>query len=264
MQGFIDTHCHLAWDIDDGMENEKNAMIALENASRDGITAIIATPHFVPGIIDKEMYLSMNRRIKELQQLAKGYDISIYSGCELFLNHEYLDVLDSGFVNTLADTDYLLVEFDVRKNMKHNEDAEDMLYEIQVRNKVPVIAHAERYFHDGVDIKRIKEWISMGCYIQVNRTSILGHHGYTAMKNAEQLIHCGLAHIIASDAHSCNGNRVCKLSDVYRIINDDYGKETADLLCINNPQHILHNEEMEAIPKVEKVSLFGKLWKRGK
>lgn len=264
MQGLIDTHSHVAWDIDDGMENEENAILALESANRDGISAIIATPHFVPGILDKDMYLSMNRRIQELRLLAKGYDISIYQGCELFLNHEYLDVLDAGFVNTLADTNYLLVEFDVRKNMKHNDDAEDMLYEIMVRDKVPVIAHVERYFHDGIDIERVKEWISMGCYIQVNRTSILGHHGYTAMKNAEQLIRSGLVHVVASDAHRCSGNRTCLLSDVYQVISDDYGKGIADLLCVQNPQHILHNEELEAIPTIEKRSLFKKLWKRGK
>lgn len=264
MQGYIDTHCHVAWDIDDGMQSIEEAEEALKNASRDGITALIATPHFIPGIIDKNMKMSMNGRIEDLIKLGSTYGIEVYQGCEFFMNYEYLDALDEGFVNTLADSNYLLIEFDVRKNIKHNDSAEDMLYELLIRKYIPIIAHAERYFHDGIDLHRIKEWISMGCYIQVNRTSLLGHHGYTEMKNAEALLRKGLAHVVASDAHASHGNRVCMLSDVYDVIKNGYGEAYADILMKRNPNHILHNEELEELPAMENKSLFKKLWKRGK
>ena len=100
-----------------------------------------------------------------------------YSGAEVFLNHEYLDMIDSKAFNTLADSKYLLVEFDVRRNMNHNDYAEDYLYELKVRGYRPIIAHVERYFPKGIDLERVQSWIELGCYIQVNRTSLLGTHG---------------------------------------------------------------------------------------
>ena len=42
----------------------------------------------------------INDRIEELTELAKSYDIEIYSGAEVFLNHEYLDMIDSKAFNT--------------------------------------------------------------------------------------------------------------------------------------------------------------------
>ena len=47
IMNFIDIHNHFAWDIDDGMESKEQAMLALEGAKKDGVQAIISTPHFI-------------------------------------------------------------------------------------------------------------------------------------------------------------------------------------------------------------------------
>lgn len=260
--GFIDAHNHMAWDIDDGFPGMGDSEAALRRMEKDNIDKMIATPHFVPGQLDEESVREMNERIQDLKMLARPYGVEVYKGCELFLNHEYLDVLDSELYNTLADSHYLLCEFDVRKNIAHNEEAEDMLYEITVRGLIPVIAHAERYFHDGIDLKRISEWIDMGCVMQINRTSILGMHGSVVQKNAHKLIENGLAHLIASDAHRAEGNRICLMSDVYRYVSDTYGTANADILMKINPQHIINDEELEVIQVQKKKSIFKKLWRK--
>lgn len=259
---FIDTHCHLAWDIDDGFQSMEDSETALRMMEKDDITKIIATPHFVPGQLDDEVIREINERINDLKMLARPYGIDVYSGCELFLNHEYIDVLDSKQFNTLANSRYLLAEFDVRKNIDYNEEAEDMLYEISVRDMVPVIAHVERYFHKGIDMDRVQRWIDMGCVIQINRTSILGMHGSVIQKNAHKLISSGMAHIIATDAHRPGGNRICLLSDVYRYVTDTYGTDTADILMRRNPKHIINDEELEDIEVQKKKSIFSKLWRK--
>lgn len=263
MSGFIDIHSHLAWDIDDGMDTQENCIVVLKNAKADGIKTIFATPHFVPGIMDRDMVMNMHSRIEELSIISNSIGIEIMQGCELFLNDQYLEAIDSELYQTLGNSDYLLVEFDVRKNMKFNDDAEDVFYELLLRKFKPVIAHVERYFPDGVDLKRVEKWIEMGCIVQINRTSLLGFHGKTALKNANALISEGLAHIVASDAHRHSGNRICSLSDVYEKLCDDYGKDTANTLCSTNPLHIKYNEDMERIKKTKKSSLFNKIWKRG-
>lgn len=259
---YIDTHNHFAWDIDDGMPNIDDAKVALANAKLDGVNTIIATPHFVPGNFTKEDHQEINNRIDKLRKLAETYEIDIYTGSEVFLNSSYLDMIDNGLFNTLADSSYILVEFDVRRDIKNNHEVEDILYELTVRELNPIIAHAERYFHTGIDLKRVQSWIDMGCYIQVNRTSILGMHGDICEKNAYKLMHNGLAQMVASDAHRSTGNRICKMSDVYQVLVDKYGQDNAILLCYDNPAHIIQNEELEIMKVIKKKSLLDRL--RGK
>ena len=113
----VDIHNHCAWDIDDGMENKENAIKALDTAKADGITKIIATPHFIPGSQSDEDIQKMNARIDELKILAQNIGIKGYKGTELFLNSGYIDMLEEGLCNTLNGSKYLLVEFDVRKDI---------------------------------------------------------------------------------------------------------------------------------------------------
>lgn len=261
MNGFIDIHNHCAWDIDDGMESEEKACISLQQAQQDGITAIIATPHFVPGLYSEQDIFEINARIHELKSLAEQYGIQIYSGAEVFLNSSYLDMIDSKLFNTLAESDYVLVEFDVRKELGSEDEVEDKLYEIAIRGYTPIIAHVERYFHGQVNMKRVEGWIKQGYGIQINRTSLNGAHGSICKEHAQQLLDAGFVHVIASDTHRSNGTRICKLSDVYASIMHTYGKQTADILCIENPKRIIANQELQCIPVVKK-SMLKRLWKR--
>lgn len=261
--GFIDIHSHFAWDVDDGIEDREQAKLALANAQEDGIEQIIATPHFIPGKQGAAEVEAINRRIGELKTLALSYGIEIFWGSELFLNDAYLDMIDAGLFNTLANSGYALCEFDVRRDIGDCEEAEDMLYEFEVRDMIPVIAHVERYFHKGVDLERVRNWAEQGYVIQVNRTSFIGSHGSTAQKNAMKLLRSGLIHVVATDAHRAAGARIGKLSDAYAIVKEEVGRRNADLLFAINPQHIIANEEIEwiSIPE-KKKSILSRLRRR--
>lgn len=241
---FIDLHCHMAWDIDDGIASQEEARKALEQAKTDGIYKIAATPHFIPGSQDETDVSEMNQRIQELKELSKEYGIAVYSGCEVFLNHDFLDMIDGNYFNTMNESRYLLCEFDVRKDIEKNSYAEEQLYELSIRGLIPVIAHAERYFHKDINLNRVREWMNNGYVIQMNRTSLLGMHGSQIQKNARQLLREGLVHIVASDAHRAQGNRICMLSDVYQEIAKEADQQVAELLCKINPQHILLDEDV--------------------
>ena len=259
---FIDIHNHFAWDVDDGMDTKEHALCALQHAHEDGIQTIIATPHLVPGVHPLSHIQTLKNRILELKELAKSCDISIYSGCELFLNSSYFEFIECENLLTLADSKYLLCEFDVRKDINHNEEAESMLYEIMVRDLVPVIAHVERYFHSSLDLNRIQEWIDAGYIIQVNRTSFLGYHGKQAKKNAFTLLNRGMIHIVASDAHRFEGARIAKLSDVYKLIADEVGTYNAKLLLFDNPNHILNHEAIVSMKAIQKQTWISRLLRR--
>ncbi|RHM07601.1 hypothetical protein DWZ83_08975 [Amedibacillus dolichus] len=173
MKGFVDIHNHCAWDVDDGVQSFEEAKACLTRAKKDGIEIIVSTPHYIPGRFSKEDFDEITNRQYELVKLGKEMGIQVYLGSEIFLNDDYLEMFDQGLFHPLAEGNYVLVEFDVRKNIKSNEDVEDILYEIKLRGFTPVIAHVERYFHDGMDLERVQQWVDMGAVIQVNRTSFL-------------------------------------------------------------------------------------------
>lgn len=258
---FVDLHCHLAWDIDDGIDSREEAQRALQQAKADGIVKLAATPHFIPGAQKEADVREMNQRIQELKELGKAYGITIYSGCELFLNDNYLDMIDEKCYNTINKGRYLLCEFDVRKDIDKNSYADEQLYELSIRGLTPMIAHAERYFHKDIDVHRVREWVNSGYVIQMNRTSLLGMHGSQIQKNARRLLQEGLIHIVTSDAHRVGGNRICKLSDVYQEIAKVSDTETAELLCTINPQHILQDENVERMT-VRKKSWLQRMRRR--
>ena len=242
---FIDLHCHMAWDIDDGIDSRAEAQQALQQARVDGIVKLAATPHFIPGAQKEADVREMDQRIRELRELGKEYGVTIYSGCEMFLNDDYLDMVDGKYYNTINESRYLLCEFDVRKDIEKNSYADEQLYELSIRGLTPMIAHAERYFHKDIDVNRVKEWINNGYVIQMNRTSLLGMHGSQIQKNARRRLEEGLVHIVASDAHRTGGNRICRLSDVYQEIVKVTDTASAELLCTINPQHVLQDEDVE-------------------
>lgn len=91
----------------------------------------------------------------------------------------------------------------------------------------------------------------MGCVIQVNRTSLLGHGGRIMRRNALALIEQGLAHIVATDAHRVEGKRIERLSDVESFLKKHEGEEIASLLLRENPGRILRDEKLISLPAVK-------------
>lgn len=257
MTNFIDIHNHGAWGIDDGIKQKEDTIELLRQANQDGIQAIIATPHVIAGQND-DLINKMKIRIQEFSDLAQTYGIQVYMGNELFLNYAYKDFLITKNFMTLADSNYILVEFDVRNDIREIDDADDRLYEFIIRGYRPIIAHAERYFHEELDLSIVQNWIKAGCFIQVNRTSYLGLHGDKMKEHALQLLKAGMVHIIASDAHRHIGDRICKMSDVYKKIKHGFGEQNAMILCFENPSRILHGEKLI---QMEKRPSFIQRWK---
>lgn len=257
---FIDIHGHYAWDVDDGIPSKEDALAALKLAKKNHIVGIAATPHVVPGTHFKKEIEDIRSRIKELRVLAKPLGIAVFEGCELFLNHDCIQAIHQGLFIPYEKTSYLLAEFDVRKELGSEDEVEDYLYEIVMKGYKPVVAHVERYFKEDIDIDRVQDFVDNGYVIQVNASSLLGVHGKTVKKNAYKLIDEGLAHVIATDTHRCEGRRTPCMQDVYQELSKKYDDQVLQTLMFENPYHILKNEEVQTIEV--KKSFFKKFLKR--
>lgn len=251
---FIDIHNHCAWAIDDGAQNIDECRKILRLAEADGVKTIIATPHFIPGQIDLNHKSIVKSRLDDLNVLAEDFGINIIYGSEILLNRDFLEMINNNNFLTLGESKYILVEFDILSDLGDENEVEERLYEIILLGYIPIIAHVERYFKiNSLDLNRIMKWIEMGCYIQVNRSSLIGLHGKKARKNAIILIKKGLVHVIASDAHSMESGRYCILSDAFQIVKKITNLNSVEILFFRNPMHIIKNEKLE---KIKKTSLF--------
>lgn len=256
MAHYIDLHSHIAWDIDDGMPCQEDAIMALQLAKKDGIVAICSTPHFIPGQLDTSIYNEMRSRQKELANISP---IPIYFGGEVMMNSEFINGLDLGLYPTINDTKYMLVEYNVLKDIHSISYHEDTLYELSLRGITPVVAHIERYFHKELDYSIIDSWIDEGYILQINRTSLLGMNGKKIQSNAWQLLENGYCDLICTDTHRAQGSRVEMLSDAYKEVSKRIGQDNADILFYENPKRILQGLPVLDIEveRKKKKKLFG-------
>lgn len=241
-QAFIDLHSHIAWDVDDGIKTKEDAIKALGHAIEDGIMGICSTPHVICGKTDTNAFQNILLRQQELMEIAKEMGVYIYSGAEMFMNIDFLDSLDNGIFQTLNESRYMLVEFDLSRDIHYISYIDEYLDELFCRGFIPVIAHVERFFPTGLDMEMVENWLEMGCLLQTNRTSLMGFQGKVIQRNAHYLVKNKMIHLVASDTHRTVGNRIEKLSDAYQVVIKLTNTEYADQLFLRNPLIILDDE----------------------
>lgn len=241
-QAFIDLHSHIAWDVDDGIKTKEDAIKALEQAIEDGIMGICSTPHVICGKTDTVAFQNILLRQQELMEIAKEMGVYIYSGAEMFMNIDFLDSLDNGIFQTLNESQYMLVEFDLSRDIHYISYIDEYLDELFCRGFIPIIAHVERFFPTGLDLEMVENWLEMGCLLQTNRTSLMGFQGKVIQRNAHHLVKNKMIHLVASDTHRTVGNRIEKLSDAYQVVIKLTDTEYADQLFLRNPLIILDDE----------------------
>ena len=213
----VDIHCHIIPGVDDGAKSYEQAYAMLDIAYKQGIRDIIATPHHMPEGKNASPEV-IAARVGKLQDYVdeNHYDMTIYTGNEIYYHGEAADMLEEGKICTLAATNYVLVEFSPMDDARYIRNS---LAELQNMGYNPIVAHVERYMsliHAPFD--RIQELRDMGILIQVNAGSVTGFFGKQSKAVAEKLLKKELVDFIGTDAHS-DGGRAPKI------------KECAEILC---------------------------------
>ena len=237
----IDIHCHILPAADDGAESLEDALAMARMAADSGVTAIIATPHCnLPGAEEKN-YISQDlaQRFLDLQREIRnaGIDLALFPGSEVLCTPEVPLLLEEGALLPLAGSNYLLVEFFFDETLDYMDE---MLTAIAERGIIPVIAHPERYESVQRNPRIVERWFRNGWIIQLNKGSILGRLGRKAESTAHWILSRGLAHVVASDAHSPNV-RTPHMEEVTEYLSQLCDPRYAEILLEKNPACILDN-----------------------
>lgn len=239
LSNFIDIHNHILPGVDDGSKSMEETIRIIEKAVEQGIKTMIATPHYQCGRnnIEPNKLIELKDEVqKEATKIDKEF--RIYLGNELMYSDSLLEDVKEKKALTLADSRYVLIEFSTRISY-------EAMYKA-MRNFItsgysPIIAHVERYECLKHKDELILELIELGCYIQMNSSSLRGGVLNIEAKRQGKLVQGGMVHLIASDSHDMN-YRVPLMKDIVNSLMKKTDHKIMEDIFIHNPRKILENK----------------------
>ena len=196
----VDLHTHILYDVDDGVKNIDESIEILKNMSKNGVTDVFLTPHY----IEYSSYTSNRKnnlsKIKQIETKLKenNINIKIFLGNEIYISENILDLLEKKEISTLGKSNYLLIELPMSGIFNGYMD---IFYELIQKDYKVVLAHPERYiyFHDHFD--ELVEIHNSGVLFQINLESILGKYGKKPQKTVKKILKSKLVDFVGSDIH---------------------------------------------------------------
>jgi protein-tyrosine phosphatase len=239
----IDLHLHIIPGVDDGASDYGDSIEMAELALECGVSTIVATPHAnQAGRFENYYTPAFARRYERLGDMLRSrrLNLRVLEGQEIMASEDMAEKIEDGSLIGLNHTQYYLVEFpfDARPDW-----ITDRLLDVIHLDKIPVIAHVERYFCVQHDPGYVYRWIQMGCVIQMNKGSVFGKFGRGAQKASVPLLNYELIHCIASDAHS-PFRRTPWLGDIQSFLIEKYDEEYAHRMLQENPYRIITGQKI--------------------
>ncbi len=237
----IDIHNHILPGLDDGAKNEKVSLDMLRMAAEDGITHLIATPHFHyrRGHAAPEQIRSALTRMQEMAD-EQEIPVRLYAGNELYYTHDLLEMVKAKEALSLADSDYVLLEFSPETEQRKIQNA---VYQFLSEGYYPVIAHMERYQAFNKQPDFVETILKMGAYYQVNAGSITGNAGWALKRFTRRMMKSGMIQFVATDAHDLQ-NRQPQLETALDWIEKKLGESEMKDYMYENPLKILENKAL--------------------
>ena len=240
----FDMHCHILPEVDDGARSMEMALHMLRQAAEEGIRAVFLTPHcqperweYAPSILRQKTEL-LRQAARQMAESSGMDPIEIYLGTEVRWCPSVPDWLAEGRCLTMADTDYVLVEFSVRDPLARIEKA---LYALLSLGYCPIIAHVERYESLRHEVRRIEQWVEDGIRIQSNASALAGADGMMTSRFVHRLMKRGLIHLVGTDAHTDRWRKP-ELQACLVVLEKKYGPGAVQELMEDNPRALLRGE----------------------
>jgi protein-tyrosine phosphatase len=196
----IDLHSHILPGVDDGPATLEESLEIARRAAEDGVRVVAATPHVRDDYPTQPA--TMERLVAELREAiqAEGIPLDVRPGGEIAI--DWLDRLSDGDLVRFGlggSPHYLLIEFPYAG---WPLSLHEWVFKLVTREITPVIAHPERNADVQADPEELRPLVDAGALVQVTAASLDGRVGRSAKAAATALIGAGLAHVLASDAHT--------------------------------------------------------------
>ena len=195
----VDIHNHILVGADDGPKSIDEKKVLIQQEKEQSINDIDVTPHHLHQKYENT-FEKVKKGIEELNKIDEiaKLNIQLYPGQEIRLSDQILQDIKQHKIYGINDTKYLLIELPSNEVPHYTMK---LLYEIQNKGFIPIIAHPERNKAIARDINLLYELINNGALSQVTASSLNGELGKNLQKISIKMIEHNLIHFIASDAH---------------------------------------------------------------
>ena len=196
----IDLHSHILPGVDDGPATLEESLDIARSAADEGVRVIAATPHVRDDYPTQPA--TMERLVADLRAAIQreGIAIDVRPGAEIAID----------WLGRLADEDlvrfglggsphYLLLEFPYAG---WPLSLHEWVFRLVTRQITPVIAHPERNAEVQANPEELRPLVDAGALVQITAASLDGRVGRSSRAAGMTLIESGLAHLLASDAHT--------------------------------------------------------------
>ena len=196
----IDTHSHILPGLDDGSRNIDESIAMLKILKEQGITHVIATPHFK--MTDKsnsidEFITKRNDSYQELKNEIdrQGLDLpKIFLGAEVLLTMDFVEARNKEKL-CIENTNIMLIELPY---YEWQSWILRMLSNLCNDNNIePIIAHADRYV-DFISSDMFDKLFNLGYKTQVNAEFV---DSKARIKRLKKWLKSGQICYIGSDSH---------------------------------------------------------------
>lgn len=198
-----DMHSHLLPGIDDGSPDVETSKVLISGLQELGLERFIATPHIYAEIHpnDRQTISAAQEKLNRALSDHGGFgDLQIEGGAEYMIDDSFLGYFkeDATSAPMLLPNRQVLVEMSYQYE---RQDFYDQLFQLQLHDYTPILAHPERYvfYHNNLkEYQRIRE---RGCRFQLNILSLSGYYGDGVRRVAQQLVKEGMIDYVGTDLH---------------------------------------------------------------
>lgn len=254
----IDFHSHIVYGVDDGAESIEDSVQILKNAENAGFKSIVLTPHYMENYYEFHKD-EITERIELIRQkcIEENININLYQANEIYITNHMVELLQEGIASSINNSKYVLLELPM-----NDEPANllEVVYGLLENNKIPIIAHPERYAYIQKDPNKLLELIEIGVLFQTNYGSILGQYGKEIQKTANLLLENNFIHFLGSDVHK-TGNIYKNIDEIKKQLRRILSEEKIEELTQKNIEKVIKNEQIEIeIPIKIKQSFLKKFF----
>jgi protein-tyrosine phosphatase len=194
-----DMHSHLIPGIDDGSPDMETSIRLIRGFIELGYKKIITTPHINADIFPNTPAIIRAGQAAVMEELKRlAIDIEFHAAAEYLMDERFSQLLASGEPLLTLKDKLVLVELSFAVpaiNLK------EILFDMQLKGYIPVLAHPERYLYFGANKKWYEHLRDAGCLFQLNLLSFGGYYGPDSRQLAEYLVKKQYVDLLGTDLH---------------------------------------------------------------
>ena len=223
-----DFHSHILPNVDDGSKSIEESVKLLEECKKQQLENIILTPHFYPSDEDLKSFktrtsLAFKNFLKEIENkdlpnIILGTEVLYFTG----LGH-------SSRVNKLCIGSSRFILLELYGALFDKRFFEDIIYMINKRKVIPIIAHIERYSN----FRNFKGFLSFcslhNIPVQINAESFLG---WSSRRVVSKLLKADVFCVLSTDTHSLE-HRPPRHEEALCMIERKFGTEIKERFLSN-------------------------------